>query len=104
MCRGGTPSNSSRGLPATTSFSRWSRMAITACRGRRISNGLFAPWPSLVEHDLFGKPVSPSDQVRGRAFPDHALSERAGIYGLFKPSELTIGDHLSRSALITAVK
>src|SRR5271166_4878783 len=27
----------------------------------------------LVEHDLFGKPASTPDQVRGRLFPDHAL-------------------------------
>jgi KDO2-lipid IV(A) lauroyltransferase len=26
-----------------------------------------------VEHDLFGKPVSTPDQVRGKLFPDHAL-------------------------------
>jgi hypothetical protein len=27
----------------------------------------------LFEHDLFGKPDSTPDQVRGRLFPDHAL-------------------------------
>src|SRR5208337_1862299 len=27
----------------------------------------------LVEHDLFGKPASTPDHVRGRLFPDHAL-------------------------------
>jgi hypothetical protein len=26
----------------------------------------------VFEHDLFGKPVSTPDQVRGRPFPDHA--------------------------------
>src|SRR5690348_8500068 len=28
---------------------------------------------SLLAHDLFRKPYSPSDQVRGQAFRDHAL-------------------------------
>ena len=32
------------------------------------------PHHSLVEHDLFGKPASTPDQVRGRHFPDHAQS------------------------------
>jgi uncharacterized protein len=40
-----------------------------------------------VQHDLFGKPVSTPDQVRGRLFPDHALME---------------APHLPRQALIDA--
>jgi rhamnose utilization protein RhaD (predicted bifunctional aldolase and dehydrogenase)/NAD(P)-dependent dehydrogenase (short-subunit alcohol dehydrogenase family) len=32
-----------------------------------------------VEHDLFGKPVSTPDQIRGRLFPDHAFMKSAWV-------------------------
>jgi rhamnose utilization protein RhaD (predicted bifunctional aldolase and dehydrogenase)/NAD(P)-dependent dehydrogenase (short-subunit alcohol dehydrogenase family) len=32
-----------------------------------------------VEHDLFGKPVSTPDQIRGRLFPDHASMKSAWV-------------------------
>ena len=39
-----------------------------ASPGQAFSGSCF-----LVEHDLFGKPASTPDQVRGRLFPDHAF-------------------------------
>ena len=34
-----------------------------------------------LEHDLFGKPLSIPDQVRGRLFPDHApMSECSAVW------------------------
>src|SRR5580700_10886121 len=38
----------------------------------------------LAEHDLFGKPVSAPDQVRGKLFSDHAPGNRhtAGAFAV----------------------
>src|SRR5271168_3741578 len=55
----------------------------------------------VLEHDLFRKPVSTPDRVRGRLFRDHALSRihyassagRGGSRGCFK--HLDAGQHLA---------
>src|SRR2546423_7649987 len=51
-------------------------------QGRRLSSGMTSlrsdiPLSVLLEHDLFRKPVSTPDQVRGRLFRDHALESPA---------------------------
>src|SRR5215472_13536188 len=59
--------------------------ALTSCR----CNFLF-------EHDLFGKPASTPDQVRGRLFPDQALGDDAGSA---EPGE-NVGERTNRVLII----
>src|ERR1700734_4080043 len=42
-----------------------------------------------LEHDLLGKPDSTPDRVRGRLFPDHALSLDLGQNGLHLLQDFT---------------
>src|SRR5271166_3371339 len=47
--------------------------AVVAPRARSFQIESIGVPRFLVEHDLFGKPASTPDHVRGRLFPDHAL-------------------------------
>jgi EAL domain-containing protein (putative c-di-GMP-specific phosphodiesterase class I) len=44
----------------------------------------------LLEHDLFRKPVSTPDHVRGRLFRDHALAIETTEEGIETPEELEL--------------
>src|SRR6516165_1019167 len=92
MCRGNMPRRWSRALPAMTWCSRWSRTAITACRGRKISSGLFGPWRSFESSSEARRASVGGSRGRSEIIP---LATR-GVVQSERPR--AIRDHVEKAA------